>query len=74
MKQKKSGKKLNLNKKTIAALDNRQINAAHGGTEPTCGSCAQTCTCNKECFECDTAVPTSCPSYMFLSECICITD
>jgi natural product precursor len=31
MKQKKSGKKLNLNKKTIAALDSRQLKAAYGG-------------------------------------------
>jgi hypothetical protein len=74
MKQKKPGKKLFLNKKTIAALDNRQIKAAHGGIGPTCGSCAQTCTCNEKCFYCDTAVPTSCPSYMFLSQCICPED
>jgi hypothetical protein len=74
MKQKKSGKKLNLNKKTIAALDNRQINAAHGGVGVTCGSCAQTCTCVVGCHECPTGILTSCPSYMLLSQCICPED
>ena len=34
MKQKKPGKKLILNKKTIAALDSRQLKAAFGGTQP----------------------------------------
>jgi hypothetical protein len=31
MKQKKPGRKLNLNKKTIAALDFHQVKAAYGG-------------------------------------------
>lgn len=71
MKQKKSGKKLNLNKKTIAALDNRQINAARGGIGVTCGTCAQTCTCRQHCAYCVTGVLTSCPSDMMpVSQCI----
>ena len=78
MKQKKIGKKLNLNKKTIAALDNRQINAAHGGTGPviivggmTCGTCAQTCTCRQPCPICATGLLTSCPSDMMpVSQCV----
>ncbi len=42
MKQKKSDKELILNKKTIATLENRQINAVYGGTCLTerCPICA----------------------------------
>lgn len=43
MKQKRLGKKLTLNKKTIAILDHRQINAVYGGIDPTNVS---NCVCN----------------------------
>jgi natural product precursor len=68
MKQKKIGKKLNLNKNTIAALDNRQIKAARGGG-PTCASCAQTCTC----YGCTyiSGALTSCPPQPSLCGQVC---
>ena len=51
MKQKKPGKKLILNKKTIAALDSRQIKSAYGGfSDESC-----------RCVFCGTQVPWSCP-------------
>jgi hypothetical protein len=54
MKQKKHGKKLNLNKKTIAVLDNRQINAAYGGIAPD--------ESDFDCrIYCNTPNPISCP-------------
>jgi natural product precursor len=46
MKQKKSAKKLNLNKNTIAALDSRQIKAAYGGDTYTGES---VCYCRDHC-------------------------
>lgn len=66
MKQKKFGKKLNLNKKTIAVLNNAQINAARGGgtvlfqTLPGRNTC---CTCGVECPNCDTGGDNSCSDY-----------
>ena len=50
MKLKTFTKKLNLNKKTIAHLDNREMNVLRGGanTRPTkcpIHSCERTCTC-----------------------------
>ena len=44
MKTKKFNRKLDLNKRTIANLDNRQMNAIAGGTIPTYWTiCGQTC-------------------------------
>jgi natural product precursor len=63
MKQKKPGKKLNLNKKTIAGLENRQISAVYGGDpvpletlvfQRTC------CTCGEYCIHCVTGGLHSC--------------
>jgi natural product precursor len=61
MKQKKPGKKLNLNKKTIAALDSRQIKAVYGG-DPGESDCPCRIHCGTEypssCLPTDTQDPT----------------
>jgi natural product precursor len=56
MKQKRPGKKLNLNKKTIAALDSHQLNAAYGGIDTTFSG-ESDCVCR----QCNTEDPISCP-------------
>jgi hypothetical protein len=53
MKQKKSEKKLNLNKETVAILDSRKIGAVHGG-----GSIY---TFETQCNCCETGGMHSCP-------------
>lgn len=62
MKQKKPGKKLNLNKKTIAVLENRQINAVYGGIEQLTETC--------HCHPCGTGPVLSCVTAGFPSLCI----
>ena len=70
MKTKKFEKKLALNKKTVANLNNVQLSNVKGGgvipsdpgfaclpTFETCGTCAATCdTCFTECVTCVTCV------------------
>jgi natural product precursor len=63
MKQKRPGKKLNLNKKTIAVLENRQINAVYGGIEQL----TETCQCH---HPCGTGPVLSCVTAGILSICI----
>ena len=56
MKQKKSEKKLNLNKKTVTILDSRQIGAVYGGDDHTDLSFCFCCT-GGNIYSCPPPVP-----------------